>query len=146
MNRTLVICKPDAVERGLVGEILSRLEARTLRLVAAELRTIDKALAGEHYGEHLDQPFYEDLVSFITRGPSLLVVVEGPDDTYAVVRSMIGATNPAQAAPGTIRGDLAISNTENMIHGSDSPESAAREIALFFPDLDTRLVTDGADA
>jgi len=146
MDRTLVICKPDAVERGLVGEILSRLEARTLRIVAADLRTIDKATAGEHYGEHLGQPFYEDLVSFITRGPALLVVVEGPHDAYAVVRTMIGATNPAQAAPGTIRGDLAISTTENLIHGSDSHESATREIALFFPGLDTRLVTGGADA
>ncbi|MEA2932616.1 MAG: nucleoside-diphosphate kinase [Actinomycetota bacterium] len=135
MDRTLVICKPDAVERGLVGEILSRFEARTLRFVAAELRTIDKSLAAEHYGEHLGQPFYEDLVAFITRGPSLLVVVEGPRDTYEVVRTMIGATNSAEAAPGTIRGDFAIGNTENMIHGSDSLESAAREIALFFPDL-----------
>ena len=92
-------------------------------------------MAGEHYGEHQGKPFYEDLVTFITRGPSLLLVVEGPDDTYAVVRTMMGATNPANAAPGTIRGDLAISNTENLIHGSDSPESATREIALFFPDL-----------
>jgi nucleoside-diphosphate kinase len=146
MDRTLVICKPDAVERGLVGEILSRLEARTLRIVAAELRTIDKETAGEHYSEHLGKPFYEDLVAFITRGPALLVVVEGPHDTYAVVRTMIGATDPAQSAPGTIRGDLALTSVENLIHGSDSPESAAREIALFFPDLATRLVTDGADA
>lgn len=146
MDRTLVICKPDAVERGLVGEILSRLEARTLRIVAAELRTIDKSTAGVHYAEHLGQPFYEDLVAFITRGPALLVVVEGPRDTYAVVRTMIGATNPAQAPPGTIRGDLALTTTENLVHGSDSPESATREIAHFFPDLATRLVTDGADA
>ena len=150
MDRTLVICKPDAVERGLVGQILSRIEGRTLRIVAAELRTIDKATAGEHYGEHMGQPFYEDLVAFITRGPALLVVVEGPGDTYAVVRTIIGATNPAQAAPGTIRGDLALTTTENLVHGSDSHESAAREIALFFPglvtSLDTRLVTGGADA
>jgi nucleoside-diphosphate kinase len=137
MDRTFVICKPDAVERGLVGQILSRLEDRTLRVAAAELRTIDKAVAGEHYSEHRDEPFYEDLVAFITRGPSLLLVVEGPRDTYAIVRSMMGATNPAEAAPGTIRGDLAISNTENLIHGSDSHESAAREIALFFPGLVT---------
>ena len=142
MDRTLVICKPDAVERGLVGEILSRLEARTLRFVAVELRTIDKVTAAEHYGEHQGQPFYEDLLAFITRGPALLLVVEGPRDTYAVVRTIIGATSPAQAAPGTIRGDLAITNTENLIHGSDSHESAAREIALFFPGL----VAGGADA
>jgi nucleoside-diphosphate kinase len=137
MDRTLVICKPDAVERGLVGTILSRLEARTLRIAAAELRTIDKTVAAEHYGEHRGQPFYEDLVAFITRGPALLLVVEGPQETYAVVRTMMGATNPADAAPGTIRGDLAISTTENLIHGSDSHESAAREIALFFPGLVT---------
>jgi len=150
MARTLVICKPDAVERGLVGEIVSRIEGRTLRIVAAELRTIDKSVAAEHYGEHQGKPFYEDLVAFITRGPSFLVVVEGPSDTSAVVRTMIGATDPAQAAPGTIRGDLAISNPENLIHGSDSPESATREIALFFPDLvsslDTRLVTGESGA
>ncbi len=137
MDRTLVICKPDAVERGLVGEIISRLEARTLRIVAAEMRTIDKMVAAEHYGEHLGKPFYEDLVQFITRGPALLLVVEGPRDTYGVVRSMMGVTDSANAAPGTIRGDLAISNTENLIHGSDSPESATREIALFFPGLVT---------
>jgi nucleoside-diphosphate kinase len=146
MDRTLVICKPDAVERGLVGQILSRLESRTLRIVAAELRTIDKTVAAEHYGEHRGKPFYEDLVAFITRGPALLMVVEGPRDTYAVVRTIMGATNPAQAAPGTIRGDLAISNTENLVHGSDSPESADREIALFFPALATHLVTDGSGA
>jgi nucleoside-diphosphate kinase len=141
MDRTLVICKPDAVERGLVGEILSRLEARTLRIAAAELRSIDKAVAGEHYREHEGKPFYEDLVAFITRGPALLLVVEGPRDTYAVVRTMMGATDPADAAPGTIRGDFALSTTENLIHGSDSHESAAREIALFFPSLGTSLVT-----
>lgn len=137
MDRTLVICKPDAVERGLVGQIVSRIEDRTLRIVAAELRTIDKAVAAEHYGEHQGKPFYEDLVAFITRGPALLLVIEGPRDTCSVVRSMMGSTDPAKAAPGTIRGDLAISTTENLIHGSDSPESAAREIALFFPGLVT---------
>jgi nucleoside-diphosphate kinase len=136
MDRTLLICKPDAVERGLVGEIVGRLEAKGLRLVAAELRTIDAETAGRHYGEHQGKPFYDDLVAFITRGPALLAVVEGPEDTYAVVRTLIGATNPRQAAPGTIRGDLAIQTTENLVHGSDSPESAAREIGLFFPDLD----------
>jgi nucleoside-diphosphate kinase len=135
VDRTLVICKPDAVERGLAGQIVARLEAKGLRLVAAELRTIDAETAGTHYGEHQGKPFYDDLVSFITRGPALLLVVEGPEETYAVVRTMMGATNPRQAAPGTIRGDLAIEMTENLVHGSDSPESAAREIALFFPGL-----------
>ncbi len=135
MDRTLVICKPDAVERGLAGEIVRRLEAKGLRLVAAELRTIDKGTAGRHYAEHEGKPFYDSLVSFITRSPALLVVVEGPEDTYAVVRTLMGATNPKTAAPGTIRGDLAIEMTENLVHGSDSPESAAREIGIFFPDL-----------
>src|SRR5205085_6574539 len=135
MDRTLVICKPDAVERGLVGEILSRFEARTLRIAAAELRTIDKTVAGQHYAEHQGKPFYEDLVAFITRGPALLLVVEGPRNTHAVVRTMMGATDPADAAPGTIRGDLAISTPETLIHGSDSHESATRDIALFFPGL-----------
>ena len=135
MDRTLVICKPDAVERGLAGQIVARLEAKGLRLVAAELRTIDAETAGTHYGEHKDKPFYGNLVSFITRGPALLMVVQGPEDTYAVVRTLMGATNPKEAAPGTIRGDLAVEMTENLVHGSDSPESAAREIALFFPNL-----------
>ena len=130
-----MICKPDAVERGLVGQIVARLEAKGLKLVAAELRTIDAETAGTHYGEHEGKPFYDDLVAFITRGPALLMVVEGPEETYAVVRTLMGATNPRQAAPGTIRGDLAVELTENLVHGSDSPESAAREIALFFPDL-----------
>jgi nucleoside-diphosphate kinase len=137
VNRTLVIVKPDAMERGLAGEILSRLERKGLRLVAAELRTIARDVAGAHYAEHEGKPFYGDLVAFITRSPALVVVVEGPDeDTFAVVRTLMGATNPKQASPGTIRGDLAIELTENLVHGSDSPESAAREIALFFPELD----------
>ncbi|MFP5319084.1 MAG: nucleoside-diphosphate kinase [Acidimicrobiia bacterium] len=135
MDRTLVICKPDAVERGLAGEILRRLEAKGLRLAAAELRTLDKETAGRHYAEHEGKPFYDDLVAFITRSPALLLVVEGPEDTYAVVRTLMGATNPKSAAPGTIRGDLAVEMTENLVHGSDSPESAAREIGIFFPDL-----------
>ena len=135
MDRTLVICKPDAVERGLAGQIVGRLEAKGLRLVAAELRTIDPETAGTHYGEHEGKPFYDDLVGFITRGPALLMVVEGPEDTYKVVRTLMGATNPKDAAPGTIRGDLAIEMTENLVHGSDSEESAQREIALFFPGL-----------
>jgi nucleoside-diphosphate kinase len=135
MDRTLVICKPDAVERGLAGEIVSRLERKGLRLVAAELRRIDQETAGRHYQEHQGKPFYADLVSFITRSPALLLVVEGPGDTWQIVRTLMGATNPKDAAPGTIRGDLAVEMTENLIHGSDGPESAAREIGLFFPGL-----------
>ncbi|MEW6154238.1 MAG: nucleoside-diphosphate kinase [Actinomycetota bacterium] len=135
MDRTLVICKPDAVERRLVGEIVRRFEAKGLALVAAELRTIDAATAATHYAEHAGKPFYDDLVAFITRGPALVAVVEGPEDTYKVVRLMVGATNPREAAPGTIRGDLAVERTENLVHASDSPESAAREIELFFPGL-----------
>ena len=135
MDRTLVICKPDAVERGLVGEIIARFERRGLTLVAAELRTIDADLASRHYAEHVGKPFYDELVSFIGRSPALVFVVEGPEDTWKVVRTMMGATNPREAAPGTIRGDLGILFTENLIHGSDSAESAAREIELFFPAL-----------
>lgn len=135
MDRTLIICKPDAVERGLVGEILGRFERRNLTLVAAELRTIDVETAGRHYEEHHGKPFYDDLVTFITRGPSLIAVVEGPEDTWKVVRTMMGATNPRDSAPGTIRGDLGILFTENLIHGSDSLESAVREIEIFFPGL-----------
>jgi nucleoside-diphosphate kinase len=132
-DRTLVICKPDAVERGVVGEIVGRLERKGLRLVATELRTIDARTAQQHYAEHDGKPFFGDLVAFITRGPSLLMVVEGPE-AFKVVRTLMGATNPRDAAPGTIRGDFAIELTENLVHGSDSPESAAREISLFFPD------------
>jgi nucleoside-diphosphate kinase len=135
MKRTLVICKPDAVERGLVGEIVGRLEAKGLTLVAAELRTIDTETAGRHYAEHQGKPFYDELVSFIGRSPALVAVVEGPDDTWQIVRTMMGVTNPADAAPGTIRGDLATEMGENLIHGSDSAESAAREIEIFFPGL-----------
>ena len=136
MDRTLVICKPDAVERGLIGEIVDRLERKGLRVVAGELRTIDKETAGRHYEEHHGKPFYEDLVAFITRSPSFVFVVEGPEETFKVVRTLMGATNPREAAPGTIRGDLGILFTENLVHGSDSPESAAREIGIFFPSLD----------
>jgi nucleoside-diphosphate kinase len=134
-DRTLVICKPDAVERGLVGEIVGRLERKQLRIVAMELRTIDEETAGRHYAEHQGKPFYGDLVSFITRSPAVLMVMEGPEDTFKVVRTMMGVTNPREAAPGTIRGDLAIELTENLVHGSDSPESAKREIDIFFPTL-----------
>ena len=135
MDRTLVICKPDAVERGLTGEIIGRLERKGLRIVAAVLRTIDTETAGRHYEEHRSKPFFGDLVDFITRSPALLMVVEGPEDTWKVVRTLMGATNPRDAAPGTIRGDLGIERTENLVHGSDGPESAQREIALFFPAL-----------
>lgn len=135
MDRTFVIVKPDGVERRLIGEIVGRLERKQLRVVAAELRQIDRATAEVHYGEHAGKPFFGDLVDFITRSPALLLVIEGPGDTYKVVRNLMGATNPKDSAPGTIRGDLAIEMTENLIHGSDSPESAAREIALFFPNL-----------
>lgn len=135
MGRTLVICKPDAVERGLAGEVIGRLERKGLRLVAAELRPIAREVAVRHYAEHEGKPFFEELVAFITRSPALVAVVEGPEDTYRVVRTLMGATNPVEAAPGTIRGDLALSTGENLVHGSDSPESAEREIALFFPEL-----------
>jgi nucleoside-diphosphate kinase len=134
-DRTLVICKPDAVERGLSGEIIRRIEAKGLKLVAAELRIIDAETAGRHYAEHEGKPFFGDLVAFITRSPALLMVVEGPEDTWKVVRTLMGVTNPKEAAPGTIRGDLAIELTENLVHGSDGPESATREIGIFFPNL-----------
>jgi nucleoside-diphosphate kinase len=130
-----VICKPDAVERGLSGQIIARMERKGLRLVAAELRTLDRATAAQHYAEHEGKGFYEDLLVFITRSPVVVMVVEGPEDTWQIVRNLMGATNPAQAAPGTIRGDLALDTGENLVHGSDSAESAAREISIFFPGL-----------
>ena len=133
-DRTLVLCKPDCVERGLVGEIIGRLERKQLKVVALELRLLDEATAKTHYAEHDGKPFFGDLVAFITRSPLVALVVEGPD-AYKVVRTLMGTTNPREAAPGTIRGDLAIELTENLVHGSDGPESAAREIALFFPGL-----------
>ncbi|CAA9265062.1 MAG: Nucleoside diphosphate kinase [uncultured Acidimicrobiales bacterium] len=135
MDRTFVIAKPDAVERGLSGEILARFERKGLKLVAAELRTIDAETASKHYEEHKDRPFFGELVAFITRGPALLAVLEGPEDTWKVVRTLMGSTNPRDAAPGTIRGDLGILLTENLVHGSDGPESAEREIGIFFPAL-----------
>ena len=135
MNRTLVICKPDAVERGLVGEIVGRFERKGLRLVAAELRTLDSEVLARHYSEHVGKDFYDDLVAFMSRGPVMVAVVEGPDDTWSVVRQMMGATNPIKAAPGTIRGDFGTQVTENLVHGSDSAESARREVATFFPEL-----------
>jgi nucleoside-diphosphate kinase len=135
VERTLVIVKPDGVERGLIGEILGRLERKGLRLAAGELRQIDEATAKRHYAEHEGKPFFGDLVTFITRSPSFVCAVEGPTGTWAMVRATMGATNPADAAPGTIRGDLATELTENLIHGSDSADSAARELGLFFPSL-----------
>lgn len=133
-DRTLVLCKPDCVERGLVGEVIARLERKQLKIVGLELRLLEEATARLHYAEHDGKPFFSDLVTFITRSPLVAIVAEGPD-AYKVVRTLMGSTNPREAAPGTIRGDLAIELTENLVHGSDSPESAARELALFFPGL-----------
>ena len=134
-DRTLVICKPDAVERGLVGEIVGRLERKGLRLVAAELRTIDAETAGRHYEEHKERPFFGELVEFITGGPSMVMVVEGPGDTWKVVRTLMGVTDPKESLPGTIRGDFGLLVGQNLVHGSDGPESAQREIGIFFPGL-----------
>ena len=134
-DRTLVLLKPDAVERGLVGTIVSRFEARGLRLVAMELRTLTADVLAAHYAEHVSKGFYPDLVAFMSRGPVVALVVEGPTDTWEVVRSMMGATNPRASAPGTIRGDFGLEVTENLVHGSDSLASADREISIFFPGL-----------
>jgi nucleoside-diphosphate kinase len=133
-ERTLVLCKPDAVERGLVGEVIGRLERKGFRLVAVELRTLDEATAKQHYGEHEGKPFFGDLVSFITSGPLVALCVEGPEAVGAV-RTLMGPTNPVTAPPGSIRGDYGLEIEKNLVHGSDSPESAARELALFFPQL-----------
>ena len=133
-ERTLVLVKPDGVRRGLAGEVISRLERKGLTLVAMELRTLDTSTAEEHYGEHRERPFFGSLVEFITGGPLLALVVEGPRAIEAF-RALAGATDPVKAAPGTIRGDFALEVQNNIVHGSDSPESAAREIGLFFPDL-----------
>ena len=134
-DRTLVLLKPDAVERGLVGAILSRFENKGLRIAAMELRTLDAAILARHYEEHVGKGFYGELVEFMSRGPVVAMVIEGPEDTWEVVRTLVGATNPRKAAPGTIRGDLGILFTENLVHGSDSLESAQREIGIFFPNL-----------
>jgi nucleoside-diphosphate kinase len=127
--------KPDGVARGLIGEIIGRLEDKQLRIVAAELRTIDQPTAERHYAEHRGQPYYDKLVEFITQGSALVLVVQGPEDTWQVVRGLMGATNSKDAAPGTIRGDLAVGLRENVVHGSDSAASAQREIEIFFPGL-----------
>lgn len=132
-ERTLVIVKPDGVQRGLAGEVLSRLERRGLRIVGLELRQIERDLAERHYGEHQGKPFYAGLVDFITSGPVVTMVLEGPD-AIAVVRSTVGVTNPAAAAPGTIRADFGLTIGRNLIHASDSVDSASREVALFFGD------------
>ncbi|MEP7203959.1 MAG: nucleoside-diphosphate kinase [Ilumatobacteraceae bacterium] len=134
-DRTLVLLKPDTVERGLIGEVLRRFEAKGLAVVALDLRTLDADTLARHYQEHVGKGFYEDLVAFMSRGPVVALVLEGPEDTWEVVRTLVGATNPRKADPGTIRGDLGILFTENLVHGSDSSESAQREIGIFFPNL-----------
>lgn len=130
------MCKPDAVERGLSGEVIARIECKGLRLVAAELRSVDRAFAEKHYADLSDKPFFGELIEFITRAPVLAMVVEGPaDNTWSLVRTVMGATSVDSAQPGSIRGDLATTTGENLVHGSDGPESAAAEIALWFPNL-----------
>jgi nucleoside-diphosphate kinase len=130
-ERTLVLIKPDGVRRGLVGEVIARIERKGLTISALQMRTLDEPTAREHYAEHTDKPFFGELVSFITGGPLVAMAVEGPDAVKAV-RTLIGATNPIEAAPGSIRGDFATVITENIVHGSDSPASAERELKLFF--------------
>lgn len=135
VSRTFVICKPDSVERGLVGQILSRFEQKGLKIVAAQLRQLDTDTLDRHYEEHVGKGFYSDLVAFMSRSPAMTLVLEGPEDTYAIVRAMMGTTDPAVSPPGTIRGDFGTIMTENLVHGSDSNESAEREIGIFFPGL-----------
>jgi nucleoside-diphosphate kinase len=134
MDRTLILVKPDAFARSLSGEIIARFERKGLRLVALRHMTMTRELAEQHYAEHAERPFFGELVDFITSGPLLAMVLEGIDAVKAA-RQLIGATNPLEAAPGSIRGDFAVETGQNMVHGSDSPESAAREAALFFPEL-----------
>ena len=129
-----MLVKPDGVRRGLVGEVISQLERKGLRLVALQLRTLERQMAEQHYAEHRDKPFFGDLVAFITGGPLVALVAEGPRVVEAV-RTVMGVTDPVQATPGSLRGDYALEITQNLVHGSDSAESAAREIALFFPSL-----------
>lgn len=133
-ERTLVLLKPDAVRRGLVGELIGRYENKGLSIVAMDMRTIDAAQSDQHYAEHVERDFYPPLRTFVTSGPMVAMVLEG-DEAIEVVRALNGATDGRKAAPGSIRGDLSLSNRENLVHGSDSPESAKREIALWFPDL-----------
>jgi nucleoside-diphosphate kinase len=134
IERSLVLVKPDAVRRGLLGEIISRFERKGLAIEAIELRTMDASLADQHYADHVDKAFYPPLKEFMTSGPLVALVLSG-DQVIEVVRAMIGATDGRKAAAGTIRGDLSLSNRENLVHASDSPESAARELALWFPKL-----------
>jgi nucleoside-diphosphate kinase len=134
MERTLILVKPDAFERGLTGEILARFERKGLRIVVMKHMTVDRELAEQHYAEHRERPFFGDLVEFITGGPLVALVLEGYEAVKAA-RQVIGATNPLEAAPGSIRGDYALEVQTNMVHGSDAPESSAREIGLFFPEL-----------
>jgi nucleoside-diphosphate kinase len=133
-ERTLVLVKPDGVRRGLVGEVVTRLERKGLTLVALELRTLSRETAEEHYGEHRERPFFGELVDFITGGPLVALVVEGPRAVEAV-RTLMGVTDPVKSAPGSLRGDYALEIGQNLVHGSDSPESAQREIGIFFPNL-----------
>ena len=133
-ERTLVLVKPDAVERGLIGEIVGRIERKGLRVVALEMRTLDRSTAEQHYAEHDGKPFFGELVDFITGGPLVALVAEGPR-AHEAVRALMGVTDPVKSAPGSIRGDYALEIGQNLVHGSDSPESAAREVKLFFPDL-----------
>ncbi len=134
-DRTLVLLKPDAVQRKLAGQIIARIEAKGLDVVAMDLRQLDEDTLSRHYAEHVGKGFYADLVAFMSSGPVVAMVVEGPEDTWEVMRTLMGATNSRKAAGGTIRGDLSASFTENLIHGSDSLESAQREIGIFFPNL-----------
>jgi nucleoside-diphosphate kinase len=134
MERTLILVKPDAFARSLTGEIIGRFERKGLRLVALKLMTMTRELAERHYAEHEGKPFFEELVSFITSGPLVAMVLEG-DSAIEAARQVIGATNPLQATTGSIRGDYAIAVGQNMVHGSDGPESAPREVGLFFPEL-----------
>jgi nucleoside-diphosphate kinase len=134
VSRTLVLVKPDAFERGLTGEVLARFERKGMRPVAMRLMVVEEELANRHYAEHTEKPFFGELISFITRGPLVAMVLEGTDAVDAV-RQVIGATNPLEAAPGSIRGEFATEVTFNLVHGSDSDESATREIELWFPEL-----------
>ncbi len=133
-EQTLILVKPDGVQRRLVGEVIARIERKGYRIEALELITLGRATAEEHYGEHVDKPFFGELVEFITSGPLVAMCVSG-DDAIAGMRQIMGATNPLEASPGSIRGDFATVIGENIVHGSDSPESARRELSLFFPDL-----------
>ena len=134
MQRTLVLVKPDGVRRRLVGEVVRRLEDKTLDIVGMRMMTVDDETAKRHYAEHVEKPFFPELLAFITSGPIVAMAVEG-DEAVSVVRALMGVTDPKKAAPGTLRGDFGLAITENIVHGSDSPESAARELAIFFPDL-----------